>query len=454
MKENGILQGNLIKGLLYMAAPLFVLNLINSLYNVIDTFWVGQIGELQVGAVSLVGPIMWCAQSVASGLGAAAIALISTKIGAKQEQEACRYATALLYFGIVFAIILTVGTILLLRPILHWLDTPSEIYTDSYWYLFGISFDYIGLLLLNLYMAIRQSSGDSRSGVRLNMIASLMNVILDPLFIFVFHMGVFGAAIATVVSKLLVVPLALHKLKDVQYPVHIAFHQYPLRKADAIMILKLCIPAASGQFLENLGFVIMNKYIVYYGAIAISAYGVGGKLVNLAYIPANSIGAIVATFIGQNLGAQNQERARKSYHAAMKLSLFFAVVMTFMGMVLITPFIHIFVPDASAKLIAMTQEYAFYALLCGVFMCWYINLCGVFNGAGHTSYTFWLSMLRLWGFRIPMILLFHRYTHMGISGIWLSMLFSNMLECVVGQIIYLRHRWEVSAIQQPVITNT
>lgn len=70
-----------------MAVPLFLLNILNSLYNVIDTFWVGQIGELQVGAVSLVGPIMWCAQSVASGLSAAAIAIISTKLGAKQKMK-------------------------------------------------------------------------------------------------------------------------------------------------------------------------------------------------------------------------------------------------------------------------------------------------------------------------------------------------------------------------------
>ena len=83
MDQTGILEGNLTKALFRMAVPLFLLNFLNSLYNVIDTFWVGQIGELQVGAVSLVGPIMWCAQSVAMGLSAAAIALLSTRLGAK-----------------------------------------------------------------------------------------------------------------------------------------------------------------------------------------------------------------------------------------------------------------------------------------------------------------------------------------------------------------------------------
>lgn len=447
MQEKGILQGNLTKALLRMAVPLFVLNLVNSLYNIIDTFWVGQLGELQVGAVSLVGPIMWCAQSVAMGLSAAAIALLSTRLGANQKGDACRFATALLYFAIGFAIVLSIGTLLLLHPILSWLDTPKEIYDASYQYLLGISFDYIGLLMLNLYMAMRQSAGDSRSGVKLNMCASLLNAILDPIFIFVFHFGILGAAIATVVSKLVMVPIAWRRLHDKAFPVHIDFRAYPFHAADGKIILKLCIPAASGQFLENLGFVIMNKYIVYYGAVAISAYGVGAKMVTLAYIPVMSIGAVLATFAGQNLGAGNTERARKAFHTAMKLSTLFSSTLTIIGMLVITPFIHLFVPNASTQLMELTQEYAFFALLCGVFMGWYINLNdGVFNGSGHTNYTFILSMMRLWAFRIPMILLFHRFTSLGITGIWLAMLLSNIFECILAQAIYLRHRWEHSAI--------
>ena len=447
MQEKGILQGNLTKALLRMAVPLFVLNLVNSLYNIIDTFWVGQLGELQVGAVSLVGPIMWCAQSVAMGLSAAAIALLSTRLGANQKGDACRFATALLYFAIGFAIVLSIGTLLLLHPILSWLDTPKEIYDASYQYLFGISFDYIGLLMLNLYMAMRQSAGDSRSGVKLNMCASLLNAIMDPIFIFVFHFGILGAAIATVVSKLVMVPIAWRRLHDKAFPVHIDFRAYPFHAADGKIILKLCIPAASGQFLENLGFVIMNKYIVYYGAVAISAYGVGAKMVTLAYIPVMSIGAVLATFAGQNLGAGNTERARKAFHTAMKLSTLFSSTLTIIGMLVITPFIHLFVPNASTQLMELTQEYAFFALLCGVFMGWYINLNdGVFNGSGHTNYTFILSMMRLWAFRIPMILLFHRFTSLGITGIWLAMLLSNIFECILAQAIYLRHRWEHSAI--------
>ena len=443
MKNTEILSGNIRKAIVRMALPLFVLNLMNSLYNVIDTFWVGQIGELQVGAVSLVGPIMWCAQSVATGLSAAAIALISTKLGARDHSGANQFATALIYFALFFAVILTIGTLLSAPFILSWLNTPESIYQDSYWYLVGISFDYFGLLLLNLYMAIRQSSGDSKSGVKLNAAASLCNVILDPIFIFVFHMGVFGAALATVVSKLIIVPLAFQLLcTRNENDVYISFREYPFRKEDGKVILRLCIPAASGQFLESLGFVVMNKYIMYYGAVAMSAYGVGGKLSNLMYIPITSFGAVLATFIGQNLGAKQPERARAGYRETMKVSIVCSLCLTGIGMCISTPFIRLFVPEATQTLLTMAYEYTFFALLTGVFMGWYMNLNGVFNGSGHTNYTFILSMLRLWGFRIPLILFFHNFTDFGITGIWLSMLFSNILEGIIGQLIYHRHRWE------------
>lgn len=447
MRERGILEGNLTKALLRMALPLFVLNLVNSLYNIIDTFWVGQISELQVGAVSLVAPIMWCAYSVAMGLSAAAIALISTKIGANQKEDACRFATSIIRFAIVFALLLSVGTIAFLHPILDWLNTPAEIYDDSYWYLFGISFDYAGLLLLNLYMAVRQSAGDSRSGVQLNTCASILNVVLDPIFIFGFHLGILGAAVATVLSKLVVAPIAWKRLHNIEFPVYIDFRKYPFHMQDGKQILTLCLPAASGQLLENFGFVIMNKYIVAYGAVAMSAYGVGARMVGLANIPAISISTVLATFVGQNLGAENPQRARRSFHKAILLSTTCSILLTVLGIFLVTPFIHIFVPNASTELIELAKEYVCYALLSGIFMGWYVTLNdGVFNGSGHTNYTFILSMLRLWGFRIPMILLFERYTSFGITGIWLAMLLSNIMECGIAQYIYLKHHWEQSTV--------
>ena len=112
----------------------------------------------------------------------------------------------------------------------------------------------------------------------------------------------------------------------------------------------------------------------------------------------------------------------------------------------VQPLIYLFVPDGGVELVAYAKEFVIFATVSSVFMCWYSVLCGVFNGAGHTKYTFILGILRLWVFRIPLILLFQRVTDWGITGIWIAMILSNLMECIAAQWMYQRGGWMNSAI--------
>ncbi len=446
MKQRSFHERSVIQALFHLALPLFFLNLVNSLYNIVDTFWVGQLGELQVGAVSLVGPVLWCVQSLASGLSAAAVALIGTRLGEQKPQEASRFATTLLYVAGLLGISLSVITLLGTESILHWIATPAELFDGSKFYLYGIAFDYIGLLILNVYMAICQSEGNSRLGVRVNVMASIANLLLDPLFIFVFHMDVFGAAIATVFSKWLVIPLIVYQLIHTEGDIHIQFHSFRFHKQDLKLILHVCIPASGGQFLESLGFVLMNTYIVSYGAIAMSAYGVGNKIINLSGIPLESFTAAASTIVAHGLGSNQTERCKECFRKTWFLAEAFTVSLGFIAILFARSLIYLFVPDAGNELVAFAQEFVVYAAISGVFMCWYTVLCGIFNGAGHTKYTFILGLLRLWIFRIPLILIFQQYSDWGITGIWIAMILSNIMECIVAQWLYFHGSWLNSTI--------
>ena len=147
-KTTDLRTGNIVKGLFEMAIPLMFLNLVNSFYNIVDTFFVGQIGELQVGAVSLVNPIMNCAVAFATGLSAAALALISQAVGASDRNKASQIATHLLTLSLLIGVVMSALTILATDGLLAWLETPQEIYADSRGYLLGISFDFVGMFLL------------------------------------------------------------------------------------------------------------------------------------------------------------------------------------------------------------------------------------------------------------------------------------------------------------------
>lgn len=440
-KTTDLRKGNIVKGLIEMAVPLMFLNLINSFYNIVDTFFVGQIGELQVGAVSLVNPIMSCAVAFAAGLSAAALALISQAVGASDRNKASEIATHLLTLSLIIGAVMSIATIFAMDGLLAWLDTPQEIYQDSRNYLFGISFDFIGMFLLSVFHSICQANGDSKSGVRLNSIAAVLNMILDPIFIFVFGMGTFGAAIATTLSKVLVLPLMLMQIRHDPKLSCISIREYPLNMRSVREIMVVTIPASIGQFFTAFGFVIMNKAIIYYGPIAMSAYGLGSKIANLFYIPVNAIGGALSAFIGQNLGAGDIPRARECFRRAMIVCSWISLVITVFGWICSPFIIPLFVKDASQELLTLANEYTFYSVATAFFMGWYNLLNGVFNGSGHTSSTLFLSVFRLWGCRIPMIYIF-RFLGFGPTGIWWSMVLSNLLTCVVGQGMYHTHRWE------------
>ncbi|MBQ8598627.1 MAG: MATE family efflux transporter, partial [Oscillospiraceae bacterium] len=352
-------------------------------------------------------------------------------------------ATHLLILSSLTAVVMNVALLVFTDPILQWLDCPENIMNDSRAYLQGIAFDFIGMFLLSLFHAIHQANGDSKSGVLLNSISAVLNIILDPIFIFVLDMGVLGAALATSLSKFLLVPVVIYRLyQNEQHGMTtIAFRKYPLTLRSIKEIMTVTIPASVGQFFTAFGFVLMNKAIIYYGAVAMSAYGLGSRIAGLFYIPVNAIGGALSAFIGQSLGAEDIPHAKDCFKKSMQLCAGISVVITVFGWVACPHIIPLFVKDASEELLALATEYSFYSVATAFFMGWYGILSGVFNGSGHTRSTLVLAVFRLWGCRIPMIYLF-RALGFGPTGIWWAMVLSNLFCCAAGQILYQTGRWQ------------
>lgn len=440
VSKSHLLEGDIIKGLFKLALPLMFLNLVNSLYNIVDTFWIGKMGELQVGAVSLIGPIMGCGSAFVTGLCAAGISLISMALGSRDHERANRLATHLVIVSLVSGVLIGVFCLVFSDFILQWLQTPDDIYLDTKAYLIGISFDFVFAFLINIFHTIRQSDGDTKTSAMINAGAAILNTVLDPIFIFTFHMGVAGAAIATVFSKVLVTPIVLWALFMDKNHVHISF-RYKLDVTYLKDIIRVGIPASLASFLSSFGFVLMNKSIVSYGSLAISAYGIGNRVTELFYIPVNAFGGALAPFIGQNLGAKNPRRAEECYRKAMLLTLGISIVVTLLGFITSKYLIIFFVSNASLELMELSLEYCYYVTATIFFMGWFQNLHGVFSGAGNTKVVLYLSIFRLWGLRIPMIYLFAHFTDIGPTGIWWSMVLSNLITCLAGEVMYRRKKW-------------
>lgn len=444
--RDEILNGNIYKGLIKLALPLMLLNLINTLYGIVDTYYVGKMGELQVGAVSLVTPITECGISFGVGLSAAGIAMIARALGENSKEKANQIATHLIVLAIALGIIISCLCLIFSKQILGWLQTPSDIYSDTRAYYIGISFDYVFLFILTIFQAIRQSCGDSKSGAKINIIASALNVILDPIFIFTFGLGTLGAAIATVLSKAIMCPIALYSLFKQDNLVYVSLKENKIELPIMKKIIQVSIPASLGHLLSSFGFVLMSKEIVSYGSIIMSGYGIGSHISSVFYIPVNSIGMALPTYIGQNLGASNPLRARESYKASMKLVLLMCVIVLVLGYTTSRYIVLLFVKNASEKLMNVSLEYAYYSITTSIFMGWFNSLCGVFNGSTNTKIAMVLSAARILFIRMPIVYLLARTTNLQYTGIWVSMIISNLITCISGQIIYMKYPWDRKVI--------
>ena len=437
VSNRSLLTGNITRNLLRMALPLMLFNLVSVIYSFVDTFWVGQIGELQVGAISIVSTINLCGTAFVTGLSAAGMALMSKAVGAGDMKRANHVATVLLNTSMIIALFISLAVALFGKPILNWLNTPADIYDDTYQYLLGLAPDFIFIFILTIFQAIRQSCGDSRSGVMLNIIAAILNCLLDPLLIFGLNLSMFGASLATTLSKLLVCPVAFYvMLKDLQ-AIHIDYRRYHFDKAILKEIVTVGLPASTGSFLLEFGFMIMNRYIVSYGSMIMSAYGLGNRISSLFYIPVNGLATALTPFIGQAIGAKNYPLVHKCYRDAMKLGLVVSALTTALGMLFARPMGHFLVRNASAELMSNALTYAYYSIGTTVFMAWMNNLLSVFNGSGETSSSLMMNVIRLWAYRIPLLMFFKNYTALGPLGIWLAMIISNLLICLTGQTWYL-----------------
>jgi len=440
LSRDEILYGNIYKGLVKIAIPLVFLSLINTMYGIVDTYFVGQIGELEVGAVSITTPVISCANAFCEGLSVACIALISMSIGKKDEESTISIANLLLFVAIIFGILACIIFLLGSSLILDLLNTPSDIYNSTHNYLYGISFDFPFLFILLIYHSICQGHGDSKSGVKANTIAAVLNCILDPIFIFVFKMGTLGAALATCLSKALVTPFVLFDLYKRKYV------SFKIEKIDTSLlkrIFKISIPSSLGNFLSSFGFVLMQKEIATYGSIAISAYGIGNKISSVYYLFIYCWNNALTTFVGTSIGANMPKRARQCFKTAMLIVFLVCLIFIPLGLFTSRTLVSKFVKDISPQLLQMSLEYAYFSIFTAFFMGWMGNNVAVFNGSGHTKISMILTGSRIFFIRIPMIKLLNIILGLSVSNIWLAMCLSNFIVCLAGLILYKKYKWDI-----------
>ena len=429
---------NIYKGLIILAIPIMINNLLKTFHDVIDMFFVSRIPGVSaeaVTAIQLTFPVVFTFLSLGIGLSVAGTALISQFIGNNQIKRAQHYASQLFVISLILGVFLSLVSFYGSPYIMSAMGATGFEYENSVQYLQIRAFELPLLFVFFAFMATRQASGDTLGPVYISGSAVILNMLLSPLFIMQFNMGVPGAAYATLVSNLIALPFGYYRLFYAKTGITVSLKMMKLDLESSMHIIKTAIPASMGQAITAVGFGLMNGIIYGYGVDTVAAFGIGNRLTSMILHPVMAIGGVLSAYIGQNIGALNPARAKETFKKAMILSVVTMAVGAFGLLLIREPLIGLFIHDNPVAL-ALAVDYMFFILiglpLMGVFQ----TFMGTYNGTGNTKYSFIVAVTRLWGLRIPLVIFMRNYTNLGSSGIWYAMLISNLVIAVVGYILY------------------
>ncbi|MEA1887178.1 MAG: MATE family efflux transporter [Bacteroidota bacterium] len=438
-------EGKLI---LQFALPMLAGSLFQQFYNIVDSIIVGNfIGKEALAAVGASFPVIFVLISMVIGLGSGVTIVISQYFGAKDFKNVKR-AVDTMYIGMFFAsIIVTVLGIVFSEEIFILLNLPQEVMPMALEYLNIYLLGMITFFLFNGTSAILRGMGDSKTPLYFLIISTLTNVGLDLLFVVVFDMGVKGVALATIIAQTGALITAILYLNRYHKIIDIRLHGLEFDRKIFRQSIKIGIPTGFQHSFAALGSMVIMGVVNTFGTNVIAAFSVGARLNAIATIPAMIMAQALATFVGQNLGANKSYRVKTGLLSTILLTSIVTIATT----ALIVSFGDIFM-DAftnDPNVIAIGSDYLTIVSLFYLVFAFMFTFNGVMRGAGDTLIPMIITFVSLWFIRIPVAIFLS--DRMGETGIWWSYPMSWGIGLIMSWLYYLTGRWKKKVIVKPQI---
>ncbi len=452
--KDDILNGPIIKTLLVLGWPVIVSNALQMLYNLVDTYWLGKIGKEAVAAPTVGFPVVFLLISLGFGFSIAGVSLVSQHTGAGSSENANRAAGQVISFMLTSSLVLSaIGYVIAPALLRTLMGVPEEVFPKALVY---IRIIFSGLPLMFGFFAFRsliRGIGDMITPMLVTGASVILNMFLDPLLIFgpgfLPDMGVAGAALATVLSRGGASLVAFYLLFSGRLEIHLHLHDLRLKLRWVKQILKIGLPSAIGQAGTAVGSVFLMGLISRLGVVAVSAYGIGQRLIRMLNVAIWGLASPLTTMIGQNIGAENETRASSIAKRAYALSFSVLVTLALFVFLLRRPLFRVFIDDPA---VIDTG-----ARFLSIFL-WSIPFFGifrltssVFRGSGHTRPPMTMSLIRLLPLRVGVsyILAFGIVgVNLGADGVWLGLFTSNFIVGIMAFVWFLTGTWKQRTIKE------
>lgn len=434
-KKINLLEGPIFSTLMKLALPIMGTSLIQMAYNLTDMIWIGRIGANAVAAVGSAGMYMWLSNGISTLAKMGGQVRVGQSIGSQNKKDAAQYASATIQLGIIFGVIYGMITLLFHSQMIGFFHlTSPDVIKDAEIYLI-ITCGFVVINFVNqIFTSLMTAIGNSHHPFVATAIGLVINIVLDPLLIFGLHMGVMGAAIATVIAQAIVLILMLYYAKKDK----ILFDEMRVMQKNTssifMKIIKIGLPTGIQSMCFTFISMVIARFIAGYGDVAIAVQKVGSQIESISWMSAEGFGNALNAFVAQNYGAENIERVKKGTFSALKTCMIWGVFTTLVLLIFPQFIFQIFISEKDV--IPLGIDYLQILAFSQLFMCIESTLAGALNGLGKTFIPSSVSIV-LTVARIPLVMILST-TFLALNGIWWSISISSIAKGVVIAICYSR----------------
>ena len=440
---NDFTQGSVLRALVTFAFPLFLSNLLQAVYNIVDMVVVGRVvGEAGLSGLSIGGDVLSFLTFISMGFSTACQTIISQYIGAGWRERLSKFIGTMSSFLMLCAVGMSVICLILRNQILGWLNTPAESWEQTMAYATTCMCGLVFIYGYNIVSAILRGMGDSKRPFLFITIASVLNLLLDILFVAVFRWEAFGAALATVIAQAVSFLTSLvylyHKRASLGF--EFALRHFRIDRAELGPLLKLGIPSAISCASIQISKLFVNAWINSFGVTVSAVTGVGHKVDMFANQMSFAIAGAGGSMTGQNIGAGKYDRVKRILGWAFLLTCFFGALMIALITLFPQSIFGIFTSEAAVLLVCME-----YIPICLVNFT-ASALRGAMNafnfGCGNYKFNFAVAILDGIVARIGLSVLFGLALNMGYFGFWLGNALAGSVPFFIGAFYYLTGWWK------------
>ena len=437
--------GSINRAIFLLAIPMILEMLLESLFAVVDIYFVNKVGVDASSTVILTEASLTILYSVAWGLSIGVTALIARRAGEKNFKEASDIAAQAILLGLFLSLIVSVIGFIFPREILSLMGASAKVAQENYLFTQIMLTGNIVIMLLFINNAIFRGAGNASIAMRVLLLANAINIVLDPLLIFGIgpfpKMGVIGAAVATTTGRTIAVVLQFYYLFNGKSLIKLAAKQFVVRINLMRSILKT---SAGGMFQFIIGscsWIFLARIIAESGTAAVSGYGTAIRICIFTILPAWGLANAAATLVGQNLGANQPERAEKSVWRTAFIAFCFFAIVAVVFFVFGANLMRFFTDDKEA--IAAGTECLHILAIGYVFFAYGMIISQAFNGAGDTRTPTYINLFVFWVLQIPLAWALAKFLKMGPTGVYIAIGVAESVLAIVSIVIFRKGKWKL-----------